>query len=67
MSSPIEMMIDKACGISVTTPVGPNKAHDAAGAALLEIADAEKRWDRNHKKGTKRLSAAVAAWRAIGG
>lgn len=70
MRSPIEMMVDKACGFDPANPPPvskPEEMPENAPALMLEIVDAAKAWDRNHKKGTPRLRTAVAAFRAIGG
>lgn len=68
--TPIEMMIDKACGVPKGTRFAPRIPTDAEitceASALLEIAEAAKRWAHNHKKGTARLRKAVASWVKIG-
>lgn len=62
------MMVDKACGFDpANPPPTPPRPSDAEiQAAFTEVFDAALAWQRNHRKGAKRLTAAVKAARKIG-
>ena len=62
MPTPIEIMIDKACGVT-----GINK-NDTPEVILLELADAAKAWRSiPTAENICRLEEAVEAWEVIGG
>ncbi len=70
--SPIEMMVDQACGFdpSKEQPVQNIQRLDEATKALLEVADAAKSWRNGFVPRTsreKRLVAAVDKWVLHGG
>lgn len=68
--SPIERMIDSACGLQpgqIPPPMRPSEPPPGATEALLEVAAAAKAWHRNHKRGAKRLTVAVKRWLELGG
>ena len=64
--SPITLMIDRACGFDPSNPPKPRILDEKAiGNAMLEVCDAAEAWKRNHKRGTKRLAAAVVAYQKL--
>lgn len=72
--SPIEMMIDKACGVTAEDLVRPPpkravQAMDRETQALLNVADAAKAWhlDPSRDGSAAALHAACAEWVALGG
>ena len=72
--SPIEMMVDNACGVTpedLARPAPkPNVQElDRETQALLKLADAAKAWhlDPGRDGGVPALHAACAEWVALGG
>ncbi len=75
--SPIEMMVDKACGVdpnALRATLRPNLvALDAEAQALLSVADAAKSWWEAGERGevtalhVAQLKDAVADWVHLGG
>lgn len=74
--SPIERMIDAACGHTpseVQSAAVPERDADADSKVLLAVADAAKAWRRagpkssRHENATERLKKAVDRWIEIGG
>lgn len=66
--SPIEMMVDRACGFDPNNPppAKPKPSDAEIQAAFTEVFDAALAWQKNYKKGATRLISAVKAAKAIG-
>lgn len=67
--SPIEMMVDKACGFDPNNPppIDEKPQLDEIASTLLLIADAAKDWKLGKTGADGRLCAAVDKWIELGG
>ena len=65
---PIVAIVDQACGFDRNNPPPPAPKPDfeAIGKAMVEVCEAARRWDRNHKKGTPRLRTSLKTLRGLG-